>query len=130
MVEFVLLVGPLMIPLVYLIIAAFEVQRTAFAVAEGSRQAGRAYVTGTSSSSARSRALFAANLAVVDQGLPPLAAEDMTVVAPDNICRGGSVTLTLHGKAYLPFLPKELATVSVSASHTEVIDEFQDLPAC
>ena len=41
-VEFVYLAILLMIPLVYVIISAFEAQRTAFAVAEAARQAGRA----------------------------------------------------------------------------------------
>ncbi|MEO6713885.1 MAG: hypothetical protein ABIM89_10700 [Mycobacteriales bacterium] len=130
MVEFILLVGPLFIPLVYLIIGAFEVQRTAFAVSEGARQAGRAYVTGRSTDDALERALFAANLAIEDQGLPALKAADLDVVAPSDICRGGSVTVTLNGKSSLPFLPKGFASIPVSASHTEVIDELRSLPAC
>ena len=129
-VEFALLVVPLMVPLIYLIIALFEAQRTAFAVAEGARQAGRAYVTAGGGIAAQGRALYAANLAVLDQGLPALAPSAMTVVAPQGFCGGGRVTITLHGKASLPLLPKSAATFAVSASHTEVIDELQGLPAC
>jgi hypothetical protein len=40
------------------------------------------------------------------------------------------VTVTLHGKATLPFLPRRLATVAVSATHTELIDDLRQLPAC
>jgi len=129
-VEFVLLVGPLFVPLVYLIIAGFETQRTAFAVAEGARQAGRAFVLAEGGADARARALFAGNLAVVDQGLPALDPEDMSVSAPRGFCRGGSVTVTLKGSASLPMLPARLATFRISAEHTEVIDDLQDLPAC
>lgn len=129
-VEFALLVGPLMVPLVYLIIGMFEAQRTAFAVAEGARQAGRAYVTAGGGSSAQSRALYVANLAVIDQGLPALEPSAMTVDAPQGFCGGGRVTVTLHGKATLPLLPKSAATFAFSASHTEVIDELQSLAPC
>ncbi|MEP7055519.1 MAG: hypothetical protein ABI912_09755 [Actinomycetota bacterium] len=130
MVEFTLLVVPLLVPLVYLIIAMFEAQRTAFAVAEGARQGGRAYVTAGGGTEAPGRALFAANLAVVDQGLPPLKPDEMTVITPQGFCGGGRVTITLHGSAHLPLLPKSAATFNVSATHTEVIDELQGLPPC
>lgn len=128
--EFALLVVPLMVPLVYLIISVFQAQRTAFAVAEGARQAGRAYVTASGGSDARARALFAANLAIVDQGLPALAPSALTIDAPQGFCGGGRVTVTLNGKASLPLLPRKAATFAVSASHTEVIDELQGLPLC
>lgn len=129
-VEFALLVVPLLVPLVYLIIAVFEAQRTAFAVAEGARQGGRAYVTAAGGSDAPARALFAANLAVVDQGLPALKPAAMQVDAPQGFCAGGRVTITLHGTASLPLLPKSAAKFTVSATHTEVIDELQGLPPC
>lgn len=129
-VEFTLLVVPLLVPLVYLIIGLFEAQRTAFAVAEGARQGGRAYVTAGGGSEAASRALFAANLAVLDQGLPKLLPAAMTIDAPQGFCAGGRVTITLHGAASLPLLPKSAAKFAVTASHTEVIDEFQGLAPC
>lgn len=130
MVEFVLLVGPLMIPLVLLIVALFETQRTAFAAVEGARQAGRAYVTASGTDDAEARALYAANLAFVDQGLPPLRPDKMTIAAPREFCRGATVTVTLEGTASLPMLPKRLASFAVTASHTENIDQFQNLPSC
>lgn len=127
-VEFVLLVGPLMIPLVYLIIAGFETQRTAFAVAAGARQAGRAYVIAGNDADGRAAAYFSANLAMVDQGLPPLD-PSAPIIAPDTpYCRGTIVTATVNGRAKLPFLPARLGTIAVSASHTEAIDELQELP--
>lgn len=129
-VEFTLLVVPLFVPLVYLILSLFEAQRTAFAVAEGARQAGRAYVTAGGGGEAQARALFAANLAVVDQGLPPLRPADLHVDAPQGFCGGGRVTVTLHGSASLPMLPRSAGTFAVSASHTEVIDELQGLAQC
>jgi Flp pilus assembly protein TadG len=129
-VEFTLLVVPLLVPLVYLIFAMFEAQRTAFAVAEGARQGGRAYVTAGGGTDARTRALYAANLAVVDQGLPALAPAAVSIDAPQGFCAGGRVTITLRGTASLPLLPKSAAKFAVSASHTEVIDELQGLPPC
>jgi len=130
MVEFVMLVGPLMVPLVLLIVAIFETQRTAFAAVEAARQGGRAYVTAASPSEGAARAHYAANLAFVDQGLPPLDREDFSIDPPGVFCRGASIVVTVRGAASLPMLPRELASFKVTASHTETVDELRNLPAC
>lgn len=128
-VEFVLLAVVLMIPLVYVILAVFQAQRTAFAAAEAARQAGRAYVTAGGADEGQARAAYAANLAVSDQGLPPLPAAAMTIAVPQGFCGGGSVTVTIATQADLPIVGRAL-TFPVEAQHTETIDEFQGLPRC
>ena len=56
-----------MVPLVYVLLAVFQVQRAAFGVTEAARQAGRAFVTaGSDRRGARARA---AQLALADQGV-------------------------------------------------------------
>ena len=44
-VEFVLLAVLLMVPMVYIVLIAFRLQSTAYALAAATREAGRAYVT-------------------------------------------------------------------------------------
>jgi len=70
MVEFVGLSVVLLIPFVYFFLALFDVQRSAFAVTQAAREAGRAYATAPDESDALSRAQLAAQLAFADQGLP------------------------------------------------------------
>ena len=69
LVEFVGLSVLLILPVVYVLLAAFSVQRSAFAVTQAAREAGRAYATAPSVSAARERAAYAARLALDSQGV-------------------------------------------------------------
>lgn len=64
--EFVFLAVLLLIPLVYLMITAFTLQRAAFAVSAAAREGGRAFVTADSPAQAQARAQEAADLALQD----------------------------------------------------------------
>ena len=59
-VEFVWLSVLLLIPLVYVVLGVFEVQRTALAASTAARSAGRAFLTAPTEASARGRAERAA----------------------------------------------------------------------
>ncbi|HEX6754418.1 MAG TPA: hypothetical protein VF109_00580, partial [Mycobacteriales bacterium] len=59
----------LLVPLLYLALAASSVQRSVYGVTHAAREAGRAYATG-SAATAADRADYAAALALADQGLP------------------------------------------------------------
>lgn len=129
MVEFVYLSVLLIVPLVYVLSSAFLVQRAAFGVTEGARQAARAYVT-SSDSSADGRARDAAGLALSDQGV---TAAPAVKIACLPACRvpGATVTVTVRHVVRLPVLSLlgNLAPViPVSATHDEVVDEFQSAP--
>jgi Flp pilus assembly protein TadG len=128
-VEFVYLAVLLMVPLVYIVLAAFELQRTAFAVAEAARQGGRAYVTAAGPEDAADRALLAANLAVTDQGLPTSPPADLVVTAVQGFCAGGEVTVTVRREVELPLLAG-LTDVTVSGEHTETIDPYRAVEPC
>jgi Flp pilus assembly protein TadG len=69
LIEFVGLAVLLLLPLVYLLLSVFSVQRAAFAVTQAAREAGRAYATAPSTSAARSRAAYSAQLALSSQGV-------------------------------------------------------------
>lgn len=66
-VEFVWLAILLIVPLLYIVIAVFDTQRTAYAASSAARSAGRAFVTAPDEASARVRARAAARLAFSDQ---------------------------------------------------------------
>lgn len=128
MLEFVYLAVLLMVPLVYVLLAAFQVQRAAFGVTEAARQAGRAYATAADPGVGLARARLASDLALADQGIagsPPPEVED-----PDGLAPGSRIRVTVRATVTLPvlgvLLPDDLApTIPVRASHVEVVDTFQ-----
>ncbi len=69
LIEFVGLAVLLLIPLIYLLLSVFSVQRAAFAVTQAARDAGRAYATAPSTAAASTRAAYAARLALSSQGV-------------------------------------------------------------
>ncbi|WP_163570403.1 hypothetical protein [Fodinicola feengrottensis] len=62
-VEFVFLGIVILVPLMYVVLLASDLQRNAFGVTEAARQAGRAYATADDEGSARRRADYAMGLA-------------------------------------------------------------------
>ncbi|MGZ4441760.1 MAG: hypothetical protein ACXVXC_01240 [Nocardioidaceae bacterium] len=59
----------LLVPLLYVVLAVFEVQRAAFGVTAATRAAGRAFTLAPSQADAFARARTAAAVALADQGL-------------------------------------------------------------
>jgi Flp pilus assembly protein TadG len=68
-IEFVGVTLLLLLPLLYLLLAVFSVQRAAFAVTQAAREAGRAYSTAPTAAAGEQRAQYAAQLAMRDQGV-------------------------------------------------------------
>ncbi len=125
-VEFVWLAVLLMVPLIYLMLAVFDVQRASFGVTEAARQAGRAFVVdcGRSLAVARARAQAAAALALGDQGYPATPVQGMQrCPAP-----GASAPIVVSRTVQLPgagaFLPADRAGITVTARFLAVRDEF------
>jgi hypothetical protein len=69
LVEFTWLAILLMVPLLYIVLAVFAVQRSAFGVSAAAAAAGRAFVLSPTEADARPRAVAAARVALGDQGL-------------------------------------------------------------
>jgi Flp pilus assembly protein TadG len=86
-IEFVGVTLLLLLPLLYLLLSVFSVQRAAFAVTQAAREAGRAYSTAPTAAVGQQRALYAARLAMQDQGVA-----DRTTVgfAPEGTRCGSS----------------------------------------
>lgn len=90
-VEFVFLGVMIMVPLLYLVIAVFEVQRNGYAVTQAAREAGRAFATADSVGEGIARAQRAAALALEDQGLSAGEHTTLRFVAEDAACDVGDV---------------------------------------
>lgn len=129
-IEFVVLVVLIIVPVMYAVLAAMQVQAAAFGVTQAAREAGRAFVQADSTPQAQARARAAASLALTDQGVtaPPA----VTITCSDVCLRPGSTaTIRVSTRVRLPFLPDSLAettvgAVPVSAEFLAPVDEYRE----
>lgn len=120
--EFVTVAVVLMVPLVYVMLTVFELQRAAFAATAAAREAGRAYVTAADAGDALARAQAAADLALADQ-LPGSPVASLSVDA-ETLTPGESVRVTVRYDVSLP-LAGDLARVPVTATHVATVDRYR-----
>lgn len=126
LVEFSYLVVLLLIPVVYAMLAVFQVQRAAFAVSASAREAGRAYVTADSLGQARDRAAAAARITMDDHGVTDpweVAYPDGAVFAP-----GAQVVVAVRARVRLPFVSALVpgdVTIPVTGEHRATVDAFR-----
>ena len=126
-VEFSTLAVLLMVPLVYVLLSVFEVQRASFGVTEAARQAGRAYATADDPVQGRARAAAAASLAMRDQGL---GCDGCLTGLDGTLEADARVTATVEHVVRLPLLGSALGGgrrggIPVDATHVEVVDRFR-----
>lgn len=126
--EFVYLSVLLMVPLVYVLTTAFQVQRAAFGVTEAARQAGRAFTTAETTAQGSARAQAAAELALTDQGIA--LREPLEVSAPNGLDPGASVRVTVLHRVELPLVGGLFGgavppNIPVRASSLQVVDRFR-----
>lgn len=100
----------LMVPLVYIVMSVFDVQRGAFGVSAASRAAGRAFAIADSEAEGRRQALTAARLALDDQGVTGgLDLEIRCRPDPQRCLSAGSViTVVVASRVDLPLAPAAL----------------------
>ena len=100
----------LLVPLVYLLISVFDVQRGAFGVSAASRAAGRAYALADTEAEGRSQARAAARTALADQGFD--GGFDLSISCaprPRHCLSPGSViTVVVRTQVDLPLAPAAL----------------------
>ena len=119
----------LLVPIGYLVISVFQVQRAAFGVTQAAREAGRAYVAAGGDAPADA-ARAAAALALRDQGLE-LRPDDLSIDCSDDPCltAGGTVTIRIDTLVGLPFIPDVFGTlpasIAVHARHDELVDCYR-----
>lgn len=123
----------LMVPVLWIVLSVFEVQRGAFATSGAARAAGRAFVLAPDDAQGRASAEAAARQALADQGVPgqPLRLSVTCQPVPVDCHRAGSVvTVEIHSGVDLPLLPSALGgdapSFALSASHTVPVGQFRD----
>ena len=129
LVEFVYLAVLVMVPLVYVLLSVFQVQRAAFGVTEATRQAARAFARADTPDDGQARADVAASLAMADQGLRDSDAPTVSCLGGGCLVAGTRVRVSLTYRVHLPLVGSLLGdrhgTIPVSSSHVEYVDRFQ-----
>ena len=124
----------LLVPMLWIVLTVFEVQRGAFGVSGAARAAGRAYALSPNDAVGRARAEHAARQALADQGLgdAPLQVRVSCTPYPANCLSGTSViTVRISSRVDLPLLPDVLGggapSFALDASHTVPIGQYQEV---
>lgn len=101
----------LLVPLLYVMVATFEMQRASFAVSAAARAAGRAYTTAPSEAAAPERAVAAWRAVFGDHGLDASRGRITTVCHPDPgncLAPGATLTVQVVYPVALPLAPTAL----------------------
>lgn len=132
-VELVWLAIVLLVPLLYVVLAVFDTQRTAYAASVAARSASRAFVTAPDQESGYARARLAARLAFADQGLarPQFTLRISCRPAADACLTPGSVVaVEVSSAAGLPLMPRILGAntprISVDAVHRSPYGRYRE----
>lgn len=133
MVEAVWLVLLLLVPLVYLLLAVFDVQRASYAVSGAARAAARAYSLAPDEASAQVRARAAAAVALRDHDIE---ADDVSIhvtcsPVPGNcLVPGGVIRVRLSHQVRLPLAPSALGggapSFRIETSHTVAYGTYRE----
>ncbi|MCW2791374.1 MAG: hypothetical protein JWO76_472 [Nocardioides sp.] len=123
----------LLVPMLWIVMSVFEVQRGAFAVSAAARAAGRAYALAPTDAEGRQRAVAAARQAMADQGVENAPLDlDITCRPFPHDCHAGTsvITVVVRSRVDLPLLPSALGgeapSFALDATHTVPIGQFQE----
>jgi hypothetical protein len=124
----------LLVPLVWILLSVFTVQRGAFAVSGAARAAGRAYVLAPSDALGTQRATAAARQALADQGLSGAPLDITVTCAPyPHACHSGTsvVTVRVASSVRIPLLPLLLGGGSprfaLDATQVVPVGQYQEV---
>ena len=124
----------LVLPVLWIVLSVFAVQRGAFAVSAAARSAARAYALAPDDASGLVRARAAARVALADQGVHDGALEVRVTCTPyPGDCHQGtsSITVSVHSRVVLPLMPAALGgsrpSFALDASQTVPIGQFQEV---
>lgn len=133
LVEFIWLAVVLLVPLLYVVLAVFDVQRTAYAASAAARSASRAFVGAPDQQAALLAAEAAAALAFADQGVAEGGFRLRIRCAPDPdrcLAPGSLVTAFVEAAAVLPLMPAVFGSsppaVSVEAEHRSPYGRYRE----
>lgn len=124
----------LLIPMLWIVMSVFEVQRGAFGVSAAARAAGRAYALAPTDAEGKRRAEQVARQALVDQGLDNVPLDVLVSCTPYPAnCHSGTSIITVHisSRVDLPLMPEVLGgnapSFALDATHTVPIGQFQEI---
>ena len=122
----------LLVPLLWIVLSVFEVQRGAFAVSGAARAAGRAYALAPNDAVGRAHAEAAARQVMADQGVGEQPLGLVVSCAPAGDCHapGTMITVDLRSRVDLPLLPDVLGggapSFALDATHSVPVGQFRD----
>jgi Flp pilus assembly protein TadG len=124
----------LLVPLLWIVVTVFDVQRGAFGVSGAARAAGRAYALAPTDAEGRIRAEAAAQQALEDQGVHGVPVDVRISCTPyPHDCHSGTsvITVRVASRVDLPLLPGFLGggapSIALDATHTVPIGQFQEV---
>lgn len=123
----------LLVPMLYIVLAVFEVQRSAFAVSSAARAAGRAYSIAPSEAAAMSQARAAAAVALRDQGVEVGRSQVLITCRPDPancLSPESMISVDVAYPVALPLIPEILGgnrpSIQVAATHSVPYGTFRE----
>ena len=121
----------LLVPMIWIVLSVFEVQRGAFGVSAAARSAGRAYALAPDDDAGWHQAQEAAAVALADQGVAESGWQLKITCGGLADCHTGGavVTVRITSGVALPFIPDLLgggATFALSARHDVPIGQYQE----
>ncbi len=132
LVEFVWLAILLIVPMLYIVLAAFDTQRSAYAASAAARSAGRAFVTAPDQATGYARARAAVRLAYQDQRLDAVPEVRITCRPDPRHCLtpGSVVRAEIHSSVDLPLVPAALGSntpsIRVDSEHEAPYGTFRE----
>jgi len=123
----------LMVPLLWIVLSVFQVQRAAFATSGAARAAARAYALAPDDASGEQRARAVVRLALDDQGIRQVPAVRITCTPYPHDCHSGTsvITVRIDTAVRLPLLPDILGSgaprFALHASQTVPIGQFREV---
>jgi predicted TIM-barrel enzyme len=112
------------VPLCYLLVAVFELQRAAYAATTATREASRAFVTAAEVDQAYVRAAAAARIALADQGLAEADAH-LRVECATGRCLDPGAVVWVSAEVTVALPLASTSPVTVRARHAERVDPFR-----
>lgn len=121
----------LLVPVLWIVLSVFEVQRGAFAVTSAARSAARAYALADTDAAGREQARAAIRQALDDQGGEAQAFTfDVSCGAGDCHQPGAVITVDVRSGVQLPLLPSVLGgdapSFRLDSTHTVPVGQFRD----
>ena len=122
----------LLVPLLWIVLSVFEVQRGAFATTSAARSAARAYALAESDAAGREQAQAAIRQAMADQGGDDQSFTfDVSCDGGDCHAPGAVITVRVWSGVDLPVLPAVLGgdapSFRLDSTHTVPVGQFRDL---